>query len=285
MVGLFLGLTPFLLACLWFFAAQHGSRPGQFPLFQLAPSLRRLVEYAAANVVGGLPLYVTEAAKQPVGAFLGIGLLALAALIALRWREIGRPEPRRLLALATTAPPLGLLALGITFDSSPIELRYLCFATPFAALLAAGAIGSLRPPGRTAIVGVLIVVQALAIAGLILRPETMQPARQTARAAASLAGGGAVILPFGNDGVGIVGAFATEAPPALPLILVRPTDSQAVIRDRATPFHRVVLALLTQDDASRAAIPLMRAAFAPPDWRAVADGFNLLVVERSRDGE
>ena len=52
------------------------------------------------------------------------------------------------------------------------------------------------------------------------RPETMQPARATAIAAASLVGDGVVLLPHGNDGVGIVGAFAVEAPPALRLLVV-----------------------------------------------------------------
>ncbi len=55
----------------------------------------------------------------------------------------------------------------------------------------------------------------------------MQPARAAAAEAASLAGGGIVLLPRGNDGVGIAGAFGIEAPPALPLLLVRPGDPVA----------------------------------------------------------
>ena len=44
----------------------------------------------------------------------------------------------------------------------------------------------------------------------------MQPARATAAAAQRLADDSVILLPLGNDGVGIVGAFGIEAAPALP---------------------------------------------------------------------
>ena len=65
-------------------------------------------------------------------------------------------------------------------------------------------------------------MQAAGLAGLMTRPETMQPARATAAAASRLAPGGLVLLPRGNDGVGIVGAFAIESPPAQRLLVVDP---------------------------------------------------------------
>ena len=67
------------------------------------------------------------------------------------------------------------------------------------------------------------------------RPETMQPARATAVAAASLVDGGVVLLPHGNDGVGIVGAFAIESPPTLRLLVIDHDESPAEIRARARP--------------------------------------------------
>ncbi len=282
-----LGFAAFLPADLWFFLAQRGSRVGQFPPFRLGPSLVRLAEYAVANLFGGLPLYADGAARMFVGAALGAAMLVLILVVACRWRFLPG-DARWLLLGGTLAPPLGLLALGAMFDNTPIELRYLCFATPFAGLLLAGAledqqlslsrlrerVGVRVPPapftptlsprkggwrGRCA-AGVLS-LQALAILGLILRPETMQPARSLAHQAAALAGpGGVIVLPRGNDGVGVVGPFLAELPDAARVLLVSATDDPLTLRARLPP-EPVVLVLLGEDTASRAALEVMRAAF------------------------
>jgi hypothetical protein len=175
--------------------------------------------------------------------------------------------------MATVAPPAGLLLLGAVFDNTPIELRYLAFATPFIGLLLAGTL----PRGvRHAV----LAIQAIALLGLMTRPETMQPARATAIAATSLVGDGIVLLPYSNDGVGIVGAFAVEASPAMRLLVVRHDASPAEIRAGVSGFPRVVLALLGQDATSRATLPAMRLAFDGPCWRAAGDGFNVLAYDR-----
>ena len=259
----------------WFFHAQRGSRTGQFPPFDMLDSLHRLARYAAANLFGGLPLYVPDAARPLVSASLAALACLLAGLVAIRWRYLSAPVPRRLLASAAIAPPLGLLALGVAFHTTPVELRYLASATPFAALLLAGALASLPCRTRNAILAVVLIVQAAAIVGLSTRPETMQPARATAAAAAGLVEDGVVLVPRGNDGVGIVGAFAIESPPSLRLMVVDRDESPEQILRRVGPAHRVVLALMAQDDASRATLPVLLATFAPPCWRQVADGFNV----------
>jgi hypothetical protein len=97
--------------------------------------------------------------------------------------------------------------------------------------------------------------------GLILRPETMQPARRLARQAAALAGpGGVIVLPRGNDGVGVVGPFLAELPDSARVLLVSETDTRLTLRARM-PAGPVVLALLGEDGASRAALNVMRGAF------------------------
>ena len=132
-----------------------------------------------------------------------------------RWRHIGTSAAGDLamFALAALAPLVGLLLLGAIFNNTPIEVRYLTFSTPFVGLLLAGA---LRPRGAAFV----LAVQAASLVGLMLAPQTMQPAGAAAHAAAALVEDGVVLLPRGNDGVGIVGAFAIEAPPALPLLLI-----------------------------------------------------------------
>lgn len=284
------GFAAFLPADLWFFLAQRGSRVGQFPPFRLGASLMRLAAYATANLFGGLPLYVSGAARTVVGGLLGAAMLALAALVAWRWRLLAREERWLLLACAT-ATPLGLLALGAAFDNTPIELRYLCFATPFAALLLAGALGPDaihlsrtsrerwrcargRPERmRFAVMAGVLTLQALAITGLVLRPETMQPARAAARSAATLAGlGSVVLLPRGNDGVGVVGPFLAELPDATRVLLVAADDDPGSLHARL-PAGPVVLALLGQDAASLAALAVISASFPSACWHPIGRGF------------
>ncbi len=208
-------------------------------------------------------------------------LMGLAALVALRWRRIGRPAPRMLLVMGAAAPPLGLLLLGAVFGTTPIELRYLCFATPFLALLLAGAIGTL-PRAGPVLGAVVVAVQVLALAGMLTRPETMQPARAAARAASTLAGpNGIVLLPRGNDGVGVVGPFLAESPDAMKLALVYPEEPLAHLRAEIGGSGRVVLALLGQDGSSRAALPVMRAAVADGCWREVARARDVAAFART----
>jgi hypothetical protein len=273
------GFLAGVLAAGWFFVAQRGSRDGQFPPFELLPALLRLARYGAANLTGGLPLYAPETARTPVAAGLALGLAAIAWLVVRGGKRIATPQARLLLTAAAIAPPLGLIGLGLVFDNTPIELRYLSFATPFVALLVAA-----TRPHRLVLAAVLG-VQAASLAGLILRPETMQPARATAMAAAALVADGAVLIPRGNDGVGIVGAFATEAPAGLPMLLIGPNDSPDRIRARIAPFRRIVLVALVQDDASRSVLPAMQAPFGQPDWRETARGFNIIAYQRVSESE
>jgi hypothetical protein len=109
----------------------------------------------------------------------------------------------------------------------------------------------------------------------------MQPARAAAHAAAALAQDGVVLLPRGNDGVGIVGAFAIEAPPGLPLLLIPAFASPEQIQVRIMPWHRVVLALLEQDAASRSAATAMLRGLTGPGWREVAREANVAVYVRT----
>jgi Dolichyl-phosphate-mannose-protein mannosyltransferase len=269
-----MGFALWLPADLWFFLVQRQTRVGQFAPFEAMPTLARLAQYSAANLFGGLPLYLHGVVRTAITVALAVLSVGLVALIILRWHRIVTPETRWLLVMTAAAPPIGLLLLGVVFDNSPIELRYLAFATPFVGLLLAAA---LPRYARYAV----LAIQAIALVGLITRPETMQPARATAVAAASLVHDGVVLLPHGNDGVGIVGAFAVESPPTLRLLVIGREETPAEIRARASRYPRAVLALLGQDAASRATLPIMRQAFAGPCWRAAGAAFNVLAFDRA----
>jgi hypothetical protein len=273
-----MGFAAWLPADLWFFLAQRHSRSNQFPPFELLPSIGRLGQYIAANIFGGLPLYFGGAVRLALALALGGLLIALAALVTWRWRS---NATQRLLALAALAPPLGLLLLGAISNNTPIELRYLAVSVPFISLLLAGCFATLPRWWRNAAYGVVLTIQAASVGGLLMRTETMQPARATAAAAVSLLHDGVVVLPRGNDGVGIVGAFANEAPLTQRLLVVDSTVTVAEIRARATGFPTVIIALLGQDSDSRATLPTIRAAFANRCWRAAGSGFDVLAFERA----
>ena len=280
--------VPFLALDGWFFAAQHASRQGQFPPFAIAPSLLRLAEYQVASVFGGLPLYADGVGRTGVAAMLALLAAGLLLCVA-RARPFSAAPPIRLVLAAAVATPIGLLLLGAVFDNTPIELRYLSFGLPFIALMIAWASAAphRRPRNRfVTIVPLVLVVQIAGITGLLFSPRTMQPARaaatEAARLAPRLAQGDVVLLPRGNDGVGIVGAFGIEAPPALPLLLISPGDPIAA---RIALYRRVALAVLAQDRDSIAAIAQARAALAQAHWRLVADRSNLQVYQPADQAE
>jgi hypothetical protein len=286
LVATSVGFALFLPADLWFYLAQRASRPGQFPPFSLLGTLPRLAQYSAANLFGGLPLYVPHAARVGVASFLALVIVGLVGLVAARWNRIGLPRPRLLLTLAALAPPVGLLLLGLAFNATPIELRYLAFATPFAGLLLAGALGSLPRRWCLGLGGAVLTLQAASLLGMMTRQETMQPARATARAAAALVEAGVVLLPRGNDGVGVVGAFINEAPDAMRLSIAEPTDTIYQLHARVGTARRVVLVLIGVDAASRATSELLRAAFTDaPCWRPAGIGFNVRAFDRICEGD
>ncbi len=239
----------------WFALGQLGSRPSQFPPFATLPALLRLLRYQVAAVFGGLPLYAGPAATVVVGAVV----LVLVVALARRWRGIAH---RRLLAMVAVAPAVGLVALGLLSGRAPIELRYLVFGLPAIGLLMAAATER-RPWLR----GLVLGVQTAAIAGLMLRAETMQPQGAAAIAAARLPPDALVLIPRGNDGVGVAGAFIAAAPDRLRLRLVGARDTAASLREAVAAETLVAAALLGLDDDSRGELAVMRAAFADPCWR------------------
>lgn len=274
------GFAVWLPADLWFFLAQRQSRTGQFAPFDAVTSVARLGQYVAANLLGGLPLYVDGAVRSVMSVALSLLLVVLLALTIWQWRYTATPESRRLFAMAAVAPPIGLLLLGLAFNNMPIELRYLAYVTPFVGLLLSGVFATLSRRAGQVCCGALLAIQAVALIGLMVRPETMQPARATAIAAASLAQDGVVLLPRGNDGVGIVGAFGVEAPPTLRLLVIGREEAAEKIRARAGHFPRVVLALIGQDADSRRTVTVMRQAFDNACWRETSQEYNIIAFER-----
>lgn len=255
-IWLLLGIAPFLLGDFFFYWAQRASRIGQFSDFTLPGFAAALAHATGGALLGGLPLYADGWPRMALSLGLGLLLATLLLLPLLRWTRMGQPSARALLAGAAASVPLGLLLMGLASHSLPVEIRYLAFALPPFALLLAGAIGSLPRPRLC--LSLLLLVQAAAITGLLTRPETMQPQGSAARAAFRAVGErGLVLLPRGNDGVGIPGAFLTAAPPGLHILLVNPTDPPEHLRAEIARFPCATAARLAVDGASRATLPLL----------------------------
>jgi hypothetical protein len=254
-----LGFLPFILADLSFFLDQRDSRIGQFPPFSW-PGLAAAMGHALGGaVLGGLPLYLPAGPPRMIaGAALGLVLLAILLLPALRWRHLGRAGPRLLLALTAAATPAGLVLMGLASGTVPVEIRYFAFALPPLALLLAASIANLPGLWPWRVLGSVLMVQAASLAGLMTRPETMQPEGAAARAAYRAVGdAGLVLLPRGNDGVGIVGAFLTAAPDGLHILLVDPQSREAALEATLVAWPRVTAAEIGVDRDSRRTIPLL----------------------------
>jgi hypothetical protein len=226
-----LGLCLFLPADYYMYAAQAGSRAGQFAPFT-PRAMITLARDAGAAIFGGLPLYAGAAAPLVAS--------ALACLLLGAARSAGRFTAGHtgLVLAATAATPAGLLALGLIFHTTPIEIRYLAFSLPTAALL----LSTAAPTWRTA----LLVAQTAAISGLAFAPQTMQPQQRAAGETRAFSAETPLILvPYGNDGVGIPAQFMQGAAPVARIFLIR-----AALPDLSAEPH-ILLATIAIDASSR----------------------------------
>ena len=247
---------------LYFFLAQKDARVEQFEPFRLIAVASRLAQFNAASLFGGLPLYVTGAARSMLSGGMAMLLLAVAVAVAWVWRRL--PPTRWLWLLGALAPSLGLVVLGLVFGNSPIELRYVAFAMPFVAVLIAAAAAAwfqAAPRATAAAFAVLLAVEAAGTLGMQLHPATQQPFRQAVAAAKPYLGEGDVLLvPFGNDGVGITGSVLREVPADQPMIVLR-SRTVASAPGRAAGFRRAVLLGVGDRDGTeqaRAAVSAFR---------------------------
>jgi hypothetical protein len=257
---------------LHFFLAQRDSRPGQFVPFEPLSALGLVGQFNAANLFGGLPLYLEGAGRLAIGALLGLLLAGAAVAVTLRWRAIG---PTRWLWLGGfAAPSAGLLLLGAAFGNTPVELRYLAFAAPFAAALLAGALSAWQraaPRLAPAALGLVLLVQGAGAVGMVLHPATQQTYRDALAALSPQLGPGSLLLvPAGNDGVGIVGAVLAEAARDQRILVLHPGASPG-LPARVAGYRRLVLLGITDRDGAIQVAAARAVLEADPDWVEAAE--------------
>jgi hypothetical protein len=263
-----LGLLPLILLDAPYFLAQRHSRTAQFISFSPIHALALLAKDSGAALFGGLPLYAGPAAIAVITALLILCLASLGYVIQRRHKHTAR------LALAALAPPCGLLALGLIFHNTPIEIRYLAFSMPFLALLLAAAL-------PRALRLLLIAVESCAIIGLAFAPATMQPQALAARQIAALNTTGAlVLLPFGNDGTGIPGPFIAAVPDTMQILLLHPGNMPNLPH-----APTIFLVTLRADDASRTATAQALAYFSGNPCFKVNASTKLVTQILAREGK
>jgi hypothetical protein len=252
------GAALFIPLWAWFYLSQRNSRQGQFHHFRARSALAHLAHDQAAALLGGLPKYVPSRLSGLVA--LGLALFLLLLLVQIFRVSLDRRR-RTLLFAGALAPPIGLLALGLTFHTMPFEIRYLWLGLPFIGLLLAAA---LAPHPRVR--ALLIALNLAALTGLAVAPQTMQPGTRLARRSARAAGAhGLIIIPFGNDGVGIPGPFISASPARATILVARRTTPHLLTIAAAYP--RIILPDLTVDRTSRIFTPALIALFeAAPCW-------------------
>jgi hypothetical protein len=134
--------------------------------------------------------------------------------------------------------------------------------------------------------GVLLGAQLAGAAGMILHPATQQAYRDALQALAPALGRDTLLLvPHGNDGVGVVGAVLAEAPPDQRILILREAEA-ARIPEQAGRFTRLVLLGITDRDGARQAARAREVLAADPGWREAAiawrdarRGFSATVYE------
>jgi hypothetical protein len=130
-----------------------------------------------------------------------------------------------------------------------------------------------------------LLVEAAGVAGMALHPATQQTYRDAIAALRPVLGPDTLLLvPRGNDGVGIVGAVLAEAPRDQPLLVIRQGEVAELVT-RAAPYRRVVLLGITdrdgetQEAAARTALEADRrwVEQATP-WRDARRGYSATVL-------
>jgi peptidoglycan/LPS O-acetylase OafA/YrhL len=283
-----LPLAALLAADMTFFLAQRGSRPDQFEAFALLPALARLAQMNAASLLGGLPLYVPGGGRRAArglgragagaggaGARGAGGMAGHAAPGALAVPARRRGADARAAGagrgLRQPAGGAALRRLRRALRRGARRLRLGRLARPRAARGAPRARGAARRAGGRASRG-----------WRCTRPRSSPSARPSPPPRRCSAPPDALLLvPFGNDGVGVTGSLLREAPAGQRLLVLREADAaQAPSRAEAAGARRLVLVGMGDRGAmaqAEAALAALRAD--PAAWRPVG---RLLQDHRGR---
>ena len=269
----------FLPAGIWFFLSQHAARTSQFPPFAIQHAIVLIGRDVTAAIFGGIPRYFSPPLRTTIYGALFVSVTYIFWHLRLGlWKKRNMAE-LYLLLLGTMTPSFGLIFLGVIFDNTPIEVRYLCFFCPFFSVLIAFAIKHSNYPIIPT--GIFLFLQAIGIGGLLIMPQTMQPIGAAVRLAVRLATSHTVVLvPFGNDGVGVAGAFVNSAPPNMKLLVVNSRNSLVQLHAALLGVNDLILVRLATDQQSKIQIEQTEKLLSDLHWKATSSAPLALVFHR-----
>uniref|UniRef100_UPI0022EAAE5F hypothetical protein n=1 Tax=Falsiroseomonas oryzae TaxID=2766473 RepID=UPI0022EAAE5F len=120
----------------------------------------------------------------------------------------------------------------------------------------------------------VLAVQAAGVVGMALHPATQQTYRDALAAVAPALGPGSLLLvPEGNDGVGIVGAVLAEAPRDQALLVLR-TEDASQLPERVAGYRRLVLLGITDRDGAVQAEAARAVLHGHPGWTELPEGWR-----------
>lgn len=282
-------LPPFLMVLS--LRETQGSADWLLAGFDLGAALLKAGRGQTAALFGGLPVYFSHPWSMLVAMPVVLAALVMAATAALG-AVLGRAwqHPVRLLVLAAAiATPVGLFALGVATQRSPFEFRYFVFSAPFVAVVFAIGIGELARRGLLRLAGLaagyVLACQAAGALPLPFALETQQEYRHLVRVAEPHWQPGTLLLvPTGEDGVGMNGPWTWEAPRHWLMRVVRTDDEPRALaaQMRQAP---VLLVVTLADNAGRTALSRLRAAMVLDQerWRLVSGTKGLEIWTQAPD--
>jgi 4-amino-4-deoxy-L-arabinose transferase-like glycosyltransferase len=276
-----LGVLPPLLAVLSI-RAQQGSADWFHPDFDFGRDIWRMLEMQAAALFARTPLLLDEPWSLLAAVLIAPCSLLIAGTVLGAARPIVADPVRRMLLVGAAAMPLGLLLLGVFTDRAPFVSRYASYSVPFCALVFAAGLGRLgerRPRLAAAVLGYVLLWQAVGAGSQVLWPATQQEFRPIVAEVARrwVPGESVLAMPVGYDHLGKNGPFLWEAPPDWPMVVVDAPTERAVAR--LGPVRRLFLVTFVEQSGENV-LGELRPALRDAGWRLVETGEYLEVWSR-----
>lgn len=273
-------LPPFLAVVA--IRAQQGSADWFHPDFDVGRDLWRMLEMQAAALFARTPLHLDEPWSRVAAALIAPCSLLIAGTVLGGLRSILADPVRRVMLVGACAMPLGLLLLGVFTDRAPFVSRYASYSVPFCALCFAAGLGRLgewRPRLAAAVLGYVLLWQAVGAGSQVLWPATQQEFRPIVADVARrwVPGESVLAVPVGYDHIGKNGPFLWEAPPDWPMVVVDVPTGRHV--ERLGPARHLFLVTFVEQ-SGEAVLDDLRPALREAGWRMTDAGEHLEVWSR-----
>ena len=262
--------------------AQQGSADWFHPDFDFGRDVWRMLEMQAAALFARTPRLLDEPWSLVAAVLIAPCSLLIAGTVLGAVRPILADPVRRMVLVGAAAMPLGLLLLGLFTDRAPFVSRYASYSVPFCALVFAAGLGRLgerRPRLAAAVLGYVLLWQAVGAGSQVLWPATQQEFRPIVAEVARrwVPGESVLAVPVGYDHLGKNGPFLWEAPPDWPMVVVDVPTERAVAH--LGQARRLFLVTFVEQSGENV-LEEMRPALRGAGWRLVETDEYLEVWSR-----